>query len=113
MSRRSCLNFNKRSLVSLVLPILLLTLWEWSIDTHRIPNTILASPSQVAKDFVLFLRNGTLFVHCLASLRRLLLGYLIGTILGLVLGATVGVSKFTQRLVSPTIQFLVPIPPES
>jgi len=102
---------SRLSLLSLIVPIALLVLWEWSIDTHHIPNTILASPSQVAKDFIIFLRNGSLFVHCAASLRRLVLGYLIGTVLGLFLGASVGVSKLTQRLISPTIQFLVPIPP--
>jgi len=93
------------------LPILLLGLWEWSIDTHRIPDTILASPSQVSKDFVVFLKTGALFVHSWASLKRLAAGYLIGTILGLTLGAWVGVSKFIQRFISPTIQFLIPIPP--
>lgn len=98
-------------LISLLLPIGLIALWEWAVISGAVPNTLVASPSQVVVDFFELLFNGKLTVHSLISLYRLLLGFTIGTFLGLIFGVAVGTSKLVEKIVSPTMQFLAPIPP--
>ena len=98
-------------LISLIIPFVLLVLWEFSVRYNLLPNTLIASPSQVIVDFFELLSNGKLLLHSLVSMKRLILGFSIGTFLGLLLGVLVGVSKFGENLIAPTIQLLAPIPP--
>jgi len=63
------------------------------------------------RDFFDLAVSGKLLVHSLVSLYRLVLGFAIGTLIGLSLGTVIGTSKFAERLVAPTIEFLAPIPP--
>ncbi len=94
-----------------LIPIVILLVWEWSVTSGLLPNTIIASPLQVASDFFELTINGKLLTHSLTSLYRLTLGFTIGTLIGLALGIAVGTSKFAERLLAPTLQFLAPIPP--
>lgn len=98
-------------LISLVVPIVLILLWEFTVSQGIIPNTLIASPSQVFITFFELLLNGELWIHSFVSLNRLIVGFLIGTGLGLFLGIIVGVSKLGEKLIAPTIQILAPIPP--
>lgn len=96
--------------IPLILPVLLLLLWEWSVSQGVLPRTLIASPVEVAADFVRLLGNGELLIHALVSLQRLIAGFLIGTAVGLAAGVFVGVSRLAERLVAPTLQLLAPIP---
>ena len=97
--------------VSLLLPVTLILLWEWAVVSGAIPNTLIASPLQVAVNFFELLFNGKLLIHSSVSVYRLLLGFGIGTMLGLVVGIMVGTSKLVEKIISPTMQFIAPIPP--
>jgi sulfonate transport system permease protein len=48
--------------------------------------------------------------HALWSIGRLVVGFALGVSLALTIGATVGLSTVAERLISPTIQLLAPIP---
>lgn len=104
-------NRAKNLLLALTIPLLLLLLWEWSVTAGWLPNTLIASPSQVVVDFVELLLNGKIIIHSLASLYRLIFGLIFGIILGLLTGTIVGVSKLGERLIAPTLSLLAPIPP--
>ena len=90
--------------VSLIVPVLIIVFWEFSVKFGFLPNTLIASPSQVVADFFVLLGNGKLLLHSFFSLYRLFLGFGIGTLIGLFLGIIVGVSKFGERLISPPMQ---------
>lgn len=107
----SAISKKQKILLPLIIPLVILIVWEWSVRLGVLPNTLIASPSQVLRDFFELAANGKLLIHSLVSLYRLLLGFAIGSLIGLALGVMVGTSKFTERLIAPTIQFLAPIPP--
>lgn len=98
-------------LVALIFPVCLIALWELSVILGWLPQTLIASPSQIVIDYWEFLRDGSLLKHSGISLFRLLVGFLSGSLLGLIFGIGVGLSKFLNKLLSPLLQFLAPIPP--
>tara|TARA_Y100000034_G_scaffold14598_1_gene15304 strand:- start:937 stop:1722 length:786 start_codon:yes stop_codon:yes gene_type:complete len=101
---------SKNLFLSLIIPMVILVIWELSVSSGWIPNTLIASPSQVFVDFFNLLFSGELFTHSFVSLYRLILGFVIGTLIGVFLGIIVGVSKLGEKLISPTIQIIAPIP---
>src|SRR3989338_2021399 len=96
----------KKIILPLIIPLALLIAWEWSVRSGFLPNTLIASPSQVVKDFFDLAMSGKLLVHSLVSLYRLVLGFAIGTLIGLSLGVMVGTSKFVERLIALLIILL-------
>src|SRR6266568_6068414 len=96
--------------VSAILPLLLVAIWECAVRTGWWPRTLIAAPSDVIVDLARLLVNGKLAIHALVSLRRLFSGYLLGSSIAIFLGAIVGLSRRTEQAVSPTIQLLAPIP---
>lgn len=94
-----------------VFPGFLLLTWELSVRWGWLPNTLIASPSQVFVKFVIMFSDGRLFEHSLISLRRLFFGFFLGTGLGIVVGTLVGYSRFSARLLEPSILGLIPVPP--
>ena len=107
----STISAKQKIILPLIIPVILLVAWEWSVRSGLLPNTLIASPSQVGRDFFDLAISGELLVHSLVSLYRLVLGFAVGTLIGLSLGVIVGTSKFAEKLFAPTIQFLAPIPP--
>src|SRR5258708_7355693 len=63
-------------------PLLLLILWEVSVRYGWVPNTLIASPTQVLFRLVGMLGDLTLFHHALVSLKRLSAGFFFGTVVG-------------------------------
>lgn len=101
----------KDHLISLIIPISTLIVWELSVQLGLLPQTIIAKPSQVILAFSNFLSNGNLIEHIGASLYRLFVGFTLGSLAGLLFGIGVGLSKFLEKLFGPLLQFLAPIPP--
>jgi len=97
--------------LSLILPISIILLWDFSVRFGFVPNTLIASPVQTLKSFLELLLNGQLITHSIVSLNRLVIGFVMGTILGIILGTLTGISKIAEKIVSPTMQMFAPIPP--
>ncbi len=100
----------KNLFLSSIIPVIILIVWELSVYREWIPNTLIASPSQVFVNFFELLFTGELFTHSFISLYRLILGFFIGSLIGFFLGVVVGVSKLGEKLIAPTIQLIAPIP---
>ena len=95
----------------LVVPLILLLLWEVAVRWNWVPSSLIAPPSKVAVRLVQMLYDLTLFKHALISIGRLAAGFAIGTATGITLGITVGAFRSGARLFEPTILSLMPIPP--
>jgi sulfonate transport system permease protein len=93
------------------LPLMVLILWELSVRWQLVPNSLVASPSQVINKFFIMFFDGRLFVHSYVSMKRLLLGFIIGTSLGVTIGTIVGFWKLGTKLIEPTLLALLPVPP--
>ncbi len=74
-------------------------------------SNILPPPSSVISMGWQLLKNGRLFIHILASLRRIMIGFLIAVVLGVPLGIFMGISGKIRMQVSFLIELLRPIPP--
>jgi sulfonate transport system permease protein len=96
--------------VGLVLPALLLLLWEALSRFGAAPPNLLPAPSMVLRSLLDLWHSGELWTHIEITLLRVLLGFLAGTAAATVLGALTGYSQLWRRLLDPTLQALRSIP---
>jgi len=97
--------------IQTLIPAAIIILWQIGVDSGALPKSLIASPLQTANDFFRMLFNGELATHSIASISRLLAGFFIGAVIGASIGIIAGVSKLAEKLVSPTIKIISPIPP--
>lgn len=109
----------KAKLLKLLSVLSLLTLfvgWQLIVDFEVVPNTLLASPTQVIKMFIYKLSNANpdgavLSVHVITSLQEALTGYLLALVIGIPLGLAMGWFVVVEGLARPIFEMIRPIPP--
>ncbi|MBF0530895.1 MAG: ABC transporter permease [Deltaproteobacteria bacterium] len=110
----------KKPLILVILPILsvltFFTAWELIMVFGIVPETLLASPSQVIKLFFVKLTDpnpdgATLIAHAWMSAQEAFIGYLLCLIIGLPLGLFMGWFTIVRGLVRPIFELIRPIPP--
>ncbi|MEI7612731.1 MAG: ABC transporter permease [Betaproteobacteria bacterium] len=94
----------------LLLPGLLLLLWEVAVGAGLISATLMPPPTQIADTFLQMLVAGDLVTHVAVSSLRVLLGFLAGVLMALVLGSMVGLNRWLEALLDPSFQALRAIP---
>ncbi|MCD8356391.1 MAG: ABC transporter permease [Clostridia bacterium] len=102
--------FEDMFLASLIIPIILIILWQLAANGGMINIQLFPSPAKIWQAFVKSVGNGNLQANILVSLRRVLIGYIYGAVLGIVVGVVFGLSKKTYRLFSFLLEILRPIP---
>ncbi|HYA20646.1 MAG TPA: ABC transporter permease [Burkholderiales bacterium] len=110
----------------IIIPAVVVVLWQMLAMSGWINPQILPAPSQVAVkwwdylsptapyttgSYASWLVSGELPHDAFASLSRVLGGFLIGTLLALPLGLLMGTSNRLYGLFNPLVQVLRPIPP--
>jgi sulfonate transport system permease protein len=95
----------------LVLPVLILAVWQIASDRSWVQPILLPSPTRVLETIWLLLSNGELIRHVAASTSRVLQGFFVAAVLGLSIGVVIGLFRPAARLVELLIQVLKPIPP--
>ena len=113
---------------AVVVPVLLLALWETLCRSQAVSPQVLPAPSQVFRrwleyaaptspyqagkmSYAAWLFSGELIHDTLATVFRVLVGFAIGAGLALPLGLIMGTSKKIYNYFNPMIQVLRPIPP--
>ncbi len=96
--------------VGLVLPVLIIALWESVCRLGLFPPWQLPAPSYVFWTLVDLHTSGDLYYHSWASLRRVFTGFAIGGGLALVVGTLVGLSRGFERVVDTTLQAIKSVP---
>jgi NitT/TauT family transport system permease protein len=94
----------------LVIPALLLALWEAGSRAGVLPPDSTSRPSDIARAFVQALTDGSLLRDTWLTFEAALLGFAIAAVLGILLGAILGLSPRSERAVGPSIEALRPIP---
>jgi sulfonate transport system permease protein len=92
----------RRKLRGIVLPILLLALWEVSSRTGLVDPRFLPPLETIAGTAWKETLDGALLTHLGASLSRNLAGFAIGAMLGIAFGAALGLSRTAGQLFGPT-----------
>jgi NitT/TauT family transport system permease protein len=83
----------------------------WDIAVRFQAHRILPGPADTAKGVWELVRGGVLFRYVIASLFRVIWGYLLGVSAGVPLGLLLGSHRRGERLVTPLIRIFRPISP--
>lgn len=103
----------------LVLLAILLGVWELGVNL-RLFSPVMPSASRTIVDFWRwisdpFYDNGPndkgIGLHLLASLQRVLTGFLVGSAIAIPIGVLIGLSEVASKAVDPFIQLLRPVSP--
>jgi ABC-type nitrate/sulfonate/bicarbonate transport system permease component len=94
-----------------IIPCCFIIIWDLSVRFGLIPNTLIATPIQVAVQFWAMFWNGSLFSNAWVSLLRLIAGFMVGTVLGITIGSIVGYSKTIAKFLEASLLVLIPVPP--
>lgn len=91
-------------------------LWESTVRSGMVPQTLLAAPSQVFTAFIDKLSNpnpdgAIMATHFATSLEEAFLGYILALLVGLPLGLAMGWFKVAEGLFRPIFELIRPIPP--
>ena len=110
----------KQPLLLTILPyvsiIIFFTFWEGVVRSGIIPNTLLASPSQVFAAFIDKLSNpnpdgAIMATHAWTSIQEAFIGYVLSLVVGIPLGLAMGWFNVVEGLFRPIFELIRPIPP--
>jgi NitT/TauT family transport system permease protein len=101
----------RKIIISLAVPVTIITLWLFLTFLNFIPPFILPPPYEVLTSFFELLVTGELFVHMFSTIIRITAGFLIASAIAIPIGIGIGWSKEIETLLNSVIQILRPIPP--
>lgn len=102
--------FDWRILLGFLLPIAVALLWEAAVRFGLAQGRLVPPPSRIVVTLLSLAETGELWTHVLATLWRVLTGFVIGAVAGITFGALSGSSETIRRLLDPTLQALRAIP---
>lgn len=99
-----------------LVPVFFLIVWQGASWTGLLPEYKLPSPIQILLGLHSLITQGMppghpLQWHILASLNRVLWGYVSALIVGVPLGLFMGWSRVIRQAIEPLVEFIRPIPP--
>jgi sulfonate transport system permease protein len=97
-------------LAGLLVPALVLLLWQVAVQRAWLPQQILPAPQTVAATFLDLARSGDLTDALRVSLWRIAVGFAAGASAGLLVGTALGLSRRFDIWVGPTIRALAQVP---
>jgi ABC-type nitrate/sulfonate/bicarbonate transport system permease component len=107
--RRDALSWRLSALLAFV------ALWSvagWLVEATRPFNPLfLPAPWVVIGSLVDLARKGQLWLHVVATLERVAVGFTIGALTALALGLLAGQLRAVRNIVEPVVELLRPIPP--
>lgn len=110
MSVIKVINFSKDTLITWLIPILIILFWQLAVQSGWLSTRIMPAPLDVLNAGITLAKSGELAHHFLTSLERAVLGLVIGGSIGFFLGFITGLSKVAQSLLDSTIQMIRNIP---
>jgi len=95
----------------IVVPLVLLTIWQGITASGMVKPFLLPSPVQVLHALSIMIYSGELAIQLGTSIVRVLEGFALAAFLGVSLGLLLGIFPIMFELMDGTIQLLRPIPP--
>lgn len=99
-----------RIIAGLVLPAIIVIVWQVATTNGAIPSYRLPAPASVFQAGVELAQSGQLWTHIAISVQRVLLGFAIGSVIGLAVAGVVGLSRLGDVLLSPTLAAVRAVP---
>lgn len=97
-------------LLPLLIPALVLALWQVTASNGWLPPQILPLPAQVLSTLVDLIREGELASSLAISLWRISIGFAVGVSSGLIVGTLMGVSAKLEQYLGPFFKALAHVP---
>ena len=94
----------------LIIPAVLLIVWEILSRVGIFPSNLLPAPLSVIATLLNLAFSGELFRHLGITLYRVFLGFIIGSLVATIFGALTGYSRAIYQLLDPLLQALRNIP---
>ena len=107
MTRRQDLGWTAGSVVLCGLAVLG---WSWLSRSGVVSRAFLPSPERTWAALAAGWQRGGLARDTLATVQRMLLGWLLASCAGIALGAAIGSSPRSRALLGPALEFLRPLP---
>ena len=110
--QRTAARFSDRTLrlISLVMPLVVLVVWECFARLGLLSPQVLPAPTRVAQTAISLIAQGRLLSDMGVSLLRAMTGFVIGGTLGVALGTGGGSSRVAEAFFDRNIQMLRAIP---
>jgi NitT/TauT family transport system permease protein len=87
----------------------MIVLW-WLLATFVVPSVLFPPPQRVMTRAITLVGSGELFKDVIASLNRIIIGFLLGSGVGVVIGLLMGSFSPVRRLLEPYVETLRFIP---
>ena len=107
MSRRSELAWRAGSLA---VGVLIVALWQFIAWKRYVSPVFLPGPIQTWDALIDGFRHGMLAEQTLATMQRMAYGWLLASLIGTAVGALIGSSRRAREYISPTLEFIRPLP---
>ncbi|EKT63514.1 aliphatic sulfonate ABC transporter permease SsuC [Providencia burhodogranariea] len=104
------MSYQKNIILSWMLPIVLLIIWQLSVSSGWLSNRILPEPLQVISAGWGLIKSGELWTNMAISTLRASVGFIIGGSIGLILGLITGLSRLGETLLDSSIQMIRNVP---
>lgn len=96
--------------VSIVSILCLLAIWELICQSGVISSLFLPAPTAIISALLQMIADGEIGVSLAASLYRILAGFFIGSLVGLAVGLVTGTSALMDKIGTPIVNAIYPIP---
>ena len=96
--------------VSVVSILCLLVIWELICQSGLVSSLFLPAPTAIISALLQMIADGEIGVSLAASLYRILAGFFIGSLVGLAVGLVTGTSALMDKIGTPIVNAIYPIP---
>ena len=96
--------------VSIVSILCLLAIWELICQSGIVSSLFLPAPTAIISALLQMIADGEIGVSLAASLYRILAGFFIGSLVGLAVGLVTGTSALMDKIGTPIVNAIYPIP---
>lgn len=85
-------------------------LWQMIVDAKLVSPVFLPGPDRAWASLVRGFTDGDLMAKVAGTLQHMLVGWLVASLVGIALGALIGSSPRVRAYITPTLEFLRPLP---
>ena len=96
--------------VSVTSILCLLAIWELVCQSGVVSSLFLPAPSAIINALLEMIADGEIGVSLAASLYRILAGFFVGSLIGLAVGLVTGTSALMDKIGTPIVNAIYPIP---
>ncbi len=96
--------------VSVASILCLLAIWELVCQSGVVSSLFLPAPSAIINALLEMIADGEIGVSLAASMYRILAGFFIGSLIGLAVGLVTGTSALMDKISTPIVNAIYPIP---